>query len=344
MSFETVLSRRRVVRAAACAAAAGFADAACAPVWGAEVSGRVPVNIVIIAGNNASALQAFIEQQGYLEEFGVAATVFAVSDGSKATGALLSGSADICTGSGVAQVLPAIEKGGALKIVAGTAVLPLTALYSARPEIKSAKDLVGRTVGVGAPGALLHQLVVALMNKKGLDYRKVDFVNVGSSSDLVKAISAGTVDAGVGDYELYAQQANFGIHSLSDGELWTELPEFVNQGAYVATSAITQKRDAIVRTLAAYAKAFLVLQNGNSLNAYLKARSTAVVGSSPAGSEAQWRFYQKYKPYLTTLTLSDDRLSYMQELNTLLGVQSKVLPSDRVADFSLARDAIKLLG
>ena len=34
----------------------------------------------------------------------------------------------------------------------------------------------------------------------------------------------------------------------------------------------------------------------------------------------------------------------MQELNKSLGVQKEILPINRVADMSLARDALKLIG
>jgi ABC-type nitrate/sulfonate/bicarbonate transport system substrate-binding protein len=339
-------SRRQIVRLGAAGALGTMASLGTPmflPARAAETSGSIPINIVIIAGNNSNVLQTLIDQQGYLEQFGVAATVLAVSDGTKATSALVSGAADICTGSGISQVLPAIENGGSLKIVAGTAALPLTAIYSSNPDVKSTKDLIGRTVGVGAPGALLHQLMVALLSKKGLDYSKVKFVNIGSSSDVVRAIVAGTVDAGVGDYELYEQQSKFGIHSLSDGDLWSELPEFVNQGACVSDQGIRGKREGLVRTLAAYAKTFQFLQGPQSKEAYLKARATTLPKDSPGGGEAQWNFYQKYQPYLKTLTLSEERMKYMQDLNVLLGVQKKLLPFDQIADFSLAQDALKRL-
>jgi hypothetical protein len=44
------------------------------------------------------------------------------------------------------------------------------------------------------------------------------------------------------------------------------------------------------------------------------------------------------------LTLSPERLRYMQELNIRFKVQKQTLPFERVADMSVAADALKLLG
>src|SRR5262249_8705135 len=152
--------------------------------------------------------------------------------GSKVIGALLSGSGDVCAGSGFASVFPAIEKGGKLKILAGASLLTDQAVFSAKPDIKSVKDLKGRTIGTGAPGALVHQMMVALLHKKGIKVSDVTFVNVGSNVDVFRAVVAGTVDAGPSAVDVYHEQAKYGVHSLTDGDLWAELPEYTNQAAY----------------------------------------------------------------------------------------------------------------
>ena len=62
-----------------------------------------------------------------------------------------------------------------------------------------------------------------------------------------------------------------------------------------------------------------------------------------AEGEAQWNYIQKFKPYAVDLTLDEERLRYMQQLNVDLNVQGKVLPYAQVADMSLAREALALL-
>jgi NitT/TauT family transport system substrate-binding protein len=304
----------------------------------------IPVNIVNTASNSTMALQELIKQQGYFEEFGLAATTLNVADGSKLMGALFSGSSDICILSGFSQVFPAVEKGGKLKIIAGAGLLLQDAIYSAKPDIHHVKDLEGRTVGSGSPGALLHQFTVALLRKKGVDVSKVKFVNVGSSASVFNAVVAGTVDAGPSLIDVYPEQKKYGVHSLEDGDLWKELPEYTYQGSYAADRAITEKRDALVRVLAVYGKLYRFLSSPNSHDAFMRARAAVLKKSDAAEGEFEWQFAQKYKAYATDLTLSEDRIDYMQKLNVEFGIQKKVLPFNEVADMSLAKDAVKLLG
>ena len=247
------------------------------------------------AGSLNLVFDALMKQQGYFKEFGVDATVQNVSDGSKIISALLGGNGDMCAGSGFSSLLPAIEKGAKLKILAGAALNPLTALYSSRKDIRSAKDLIGKTVGTGAPGALLHELVVGLMIKKGLDYTKVTFVNVGSGNDIFKAVMAGTVDAGHGEVGFYTQQEKYGVHALTDGALWDELPEYTIQASFASDEVIAKKRETIVRCLAAYAKMYRFVQSPNSFEAWRQARATALGSNDLVEAKTQWDFYQSGK-------------------------------------------------
>jgi len=312
----------------------------------AKTAAPIKVNIVNTASNVTYTIQQLLKNKGWLEDFGLEPITQNVSDGGKLMGALLSGGSDICLLSGFGQVLVAIEKGAALKVVGGAALLPEQAVFAKKPEIKTLKDLEGRTVGTGSVGALLYQLMVTLMEKKGVDIKKVKFVNIGSSADVFRAIVAGTVDAGPSLYDVYAEQARFGVHSLTDGNFWTQLPEYTYQGSYVSDQAIAHKRDALVRVLAAYCKAYRFISSPNSLPDYIKARQEALKGDPKlAAKEAttEWGFVQKYKPYATDLVLSKKRIDYMQGLNVKFGLQKHVLPYEKVTDMSLAEDAVKLL-
>lgn len=304
----------------------------------------IPVNIVNTASNSTMALQELLKQQGFFDEVGLAPTTLNVADGSKLMGALFSGSSDICILSGFSQVFPAVEKGGKMKILAGAGLLLQDAIYSAKPDVQHVKDLEGKTVGSGSPGALLHQFTVALLRKKGVDASKVKFVNVGSSASVFNAVVAGTVDAGPSLIDVYPEQKKYGVHSLQDGDLWKELPEYTYQGSYASDRAIAEKRDALVRVLAAYGKLYRFISAPNSHDAFMRAREAVLKKSDPAEGEFEWQFTQKYQPYATDLTLSEERIDYMQKLNVEFGIQKKILPFNEVADMSLSKEALKLLG
>jgi ABC-type nitrate/sulfonate/bicarbonate transport system substrate-binding protein len=327
------LSRRTFLGASAAALAAGATH----PAWAAGV----PVNIVNTAGNTNLVLATMLKQLGYFDQFGLEANIQHVADGSKLIGSLLSGEMDMCALSGFGQVLPAIEKGAKLKILAGGAVLPLQAIFTKNPAIKSLKDLEGKTVGTGSLGALLHQMVVATLRKNGVDEKKVTFVNIGSSTDVFRAVAAGTIDAGPA--EVWMEGRN-GARSIDKGRFYVDLTEYTYQASYGSDRAIAGRRDALVRTLAAYGKLYRFLADPKSQEPFLKAFATATGKDDREEADAQWKFYNQYKPFSLDLVLSEERVRYMQELNLSLGVQKTVLPFDQVCDMSIARDAIKLMG
>ena len=74
----------------------------------------------------------------------------------------------------------------------------------------------------------------------------------------------------LGVIDVYNQQQKYGVHVLSDGEFWRELREYVYQGSYASDKAIAEKRDSLVRLLAAYAKLYRFIQDGDSKAAFLK--------------------------------------------------------------------------
>jgi len=314
------------------------------PARGAE---PIRVNIVNTYSNSTRTLQALLQQKGWLEEYGVAATTLNIADGSKLMGALLSGSSDICLLSGFGQVLTAREKGASVKVVGGACMLAFQAMFAKNPAIRTLQDLEGHTVGTGSIGALLHQTTVALLEKKHVDVSKIRFVNLGSSADVFRGVVAGVVDAGPALYDVYEQQARYGVHSLVDGDFWTELPEFAYQGSFASDQAIATKREGLVRVLAAYARLYRHISGPNSRDDYIKARQDGVGGDPAVAAEeadSEWRFIQKYQPYATSLVIDEARIDYMQQLNLKSGMQQTILPYAEVTDMSLARDAVRRLG
>jgi ABC-type nitrate/sulfonate/bicarbonate transport system substrate-binding protein len=295
-------------------------------------------------GVTGLTLQEVGQAQGFFDAFDVKPNVLQVSDSAKCVAAVLSGSSQICLWSGFNQVIPAIEKGAKLKILAGALVLPSLALYSGRDDIRTVKDLSGKVIGVGTPGAVLHQMTALLLRKKGVSLDSVTFRNVGSNADIFKAVVARTVDAGLSDVDVFDEQARYGVHALSDGMLWIEIPEYTNQATYASDAAILNHRDELVRVLAAYAKTYRFISQPTSQAAFEKAREKVTGKSDPKAAMTQWNWIQKYRPYATDLVLTREKIDLIQKLNIDFKVQKQVLPMSEVADMSLAQDALKLLG
>jgi ABC-type nitrate/sulfonate/bicarbonate transport system substrate-binding protein len=277
------------------------------------------------------------------ERFGLEPEVLAVSDGSKILGGIVGGSVDISLASGFGQVFPAIEHGARLKIVGGGLLIPTVAMFTGKADVNSLKDLEGRTVGTGAIGAQVHQMVMALLRKYGVDVTKVRFANIGASPDILRAVSAGTVDAGPGAAALIPNAAQYHVRPLPHGNLSVELREYTYQAAWTSEEAIATRRDGLVRTLAAFAKLYRLVQSPGGKEPFLAARRTVMASEPESDHVAEWEYIQTYKPFAVNLVLTPERLRYVQQLNVEFGVQKAVLPFERVADMSLAREAIGLL-
>jgi ABC-type nitrate/sulfonate/bicarbonate transport system substrate-binding protein len=303
----------------------------------------VGIKIANAAGSLNLTMAELMRQLQFLESLGLAPELLNVADGTRILGGLVGGSVDISTMSGFGQAFPAIERGAPIKILAGGAMLPGLALFSARPGVTVLKNLEGRTIGTGSIGALVYQLTMILLQKYRVDTSAIRFVNVGSSADILRAVAAGTVDAGAADVALIAHAAEHHVHLIEHGNMSVELKEYTYQGAWTAAQNIASERDALVRTLAAYAKLYRFVQSPGSREAFFRAHRKVFPAAPESESQAQWDYVQAYKPFAMDLTLSPERLRYMQALNVSFKVQKEILPFERVADMSLAKDALKLL-
>jgi ABC-type nitrate/sulfonate/bicarbonate transport system substrate-binding protein len=305
------------------------------------LSPRGKINIVCTSSSIQLTITELMTRMGFLKKLGLDATIAHVPDGSRLLAALLSGDMDICISSGFAQIYPAIEKGAKMKIIAGANTVVAQAVYSAKPYIRRLKDLEGRNVGSGSPGSLLHSSMVAAMIKEGVDYKKVNFVNVGSNSDVFKAVAVGKVDAGASTVDVYFDQAKYGVHVVA--EMWKVIPDYPYQGAYATDAAIAAKRNTLIRTLAAYAQLYRFMMRPESRQPWIDAYLTAA-GKDAKHAEDLWRFNQQAQSYAVNLTVPDSRLEYLQKLNLLLGVQHKEIPMNMLRDMSLAEEAVRAIG
>lgn len=328
---------RRQVLGTGCSAASLLVLPGCAR----DASTVSPVGIVLTNGISGFVVQELARQLGYLQARHVQSKQLVVSDGSKCVAALVSGAAEISFGSGFNQVPPAIANGARLKIVAGALNLCPLAMFSAKPDVSRVTDLAGKTIGIGPLGAVVHQTTVILLKKKGVDVNTVQFRNVGSAVDIFKAVVAGTVDAGFADVDVFDQQQKYGVHALSDGLLWKEIPEYTNQATYASEEAISRDRESLVRMLAAICKVYRFISSPGSRSDYLRAWRKVSQQADPTQAITQWNWIQQNHPYDTNLVLSDERIDFVQRMNVEFGTQKKVLPVAQLADMSLARDALK---
>ncbi len=301
------------------------------------------IRIVDAGGPHELVTIELMRRQGFMERMGVTADKLYVTNGADAVEVLRAGKADVAMQVGFGPALVAIEQGEPLRVIAASNLLTVHALYSKDPAIRRLKDLQGRTVGIGRSGALVHQLIYAALRKQGIDPATVNLVTIGNSATIFKALQAGKVEAGFGETDVYEHQAHYGVHALEDGVLWESLPEFPNQSSFATQAAINDKRDVLVRTLAAHLLLYRFLQHPDSWDEYAAAWTVALPESTLEEAKVQWNFYQRYHPFAENLLLPQAQLNYLQELNVSMGLQTRVLSFDQVTDLSLAHEAVQLI-
>src|SRR5262249_24927552 len=157
------------------------------------------IRIVDAGGSHEQVTVELMRRENCFERAGVAAHRSFVANGAEAVSTLLEGKADAAMQVGFGPALAAIADGAPLRVVGGANLLTIHAIYSKHPDIRRIEDLAGRTMGIGSPGALTHQLVVAALRKRGADPSQVRFVSIGNSAAIFKALLARDVDAGFGE-------------------------------------------------------------------------------------------------------------------------------------------------
>lgn len=117
-----------------------------------------------------------------------------ISDGSIFIQALAAGEIDFLHALGGTSALIAASNGVELKILNTCSRSPKEfMILTNNDSIKSAADLAGKKVA-GPKGTILHQVLIAALDKEGLSMDDVEFVNMGIPEASV-ALSDGSVDA-----------------------------------------------------------------------------------------------------------------------------------------------------
>ena len=297
---------------------------------------RFTVKVASNQGVENSSLQQLMADRGFARALSLDVQIVESKTINGPMDAILAGEADICMVSGFVGVLPAIEQGREMRLVGAAMNLPALAVYTRDTAIRRVEDLAGRTFGVGGMNGLLHVLALALLRKKGVDTSSVKFVNVGSNAQVLEAVAAGKVDAGLSGP---AGLTLSSVRVLDGGRLWEAVPEYTYQPAYASVRALKEKPEALARCVAAYTRLYRYMSGPSSKAAYLAARHKAANEPTSAEGESVWNFIRTVQPYALQPGLTPQRVAYLQELNVALGLQKQVLPYDRVVDTAPARGA-----
>lgn len=149
---------------------------------------KLPLNVPSIIEKNKMLFEEAFGKEGMEVVFPE------ITQGSKMTEALASGSLDFCNALGGTSAILAAANGVDLKIIGIYSRAPKAFTIMAKAGgIQDIEELRGKKI-VGPKGTILHQLLVSALVEKGMDLDDVEFINMGIGDGLA-ALSSGSADA-----------------------------------------------------------------------------------------------------------------------------------------------------
>ena len=194
-------------------------------------------------------------QLGYFKDEGLSVEISDLRGGSEALAALMGGSVDMVTGF-YEHTIRARGQGKKLVMVALFDRFPGLVLMVGRAhvhQVHSIKDLVGKPVGVTAPGSSTDQLVKYILRQNNLEPQSIPVVT-GGTSTMVAALEQDRVWAGVTTDPLASKLERDGIAKvLYDTRTEKGTLEVFGgpwpAGGFYATSEFIQENPAIVQSM-----------------------------------------------------------------------------------------------
>lgn len=277
-------------------------------------------------------------EKGFFKKEGLDVELVLITEGATILKAVVADdlqSADL----GSSPIFPAIEKGAPIKMI-GAFFPGANYTIFGKKDIKKLSDLYGRTIATSAPGALLHMLAVAVLTTNKLDPGKVQFVNIGTSAEVFRAVMAGKVDAGVtlSTYQPEIDQ-NPNLHAIAS--VPNHVPQFVRLGLITSDKTIKEKSEPLTRFLVAYAMGHRYALQNKDETIKLASKITGMTVEKMA-----WEFdwYIKNKVFDPNFGVTPAQIKYMQELSIQSKAQEKMVPFEKMVNLEFRKKVLETIG
>jgi NitT/TauT family transport system substrate-binding protein len=134
--------------------------------------------------------------RGWFKDENLDVSIIYGDGGANTIQAILTGSADIVTGTGSLGVITAFAKGGAITAISNARFGTGDLLWYVRPEspIKSVNDLNGKSLVYSRPGSTTHLAALYIVKEYGL--KDVKLVSVGGAAAARTQVMSGQLDTG----------------------------------------------------------------------------------------------------------------------------------------------------
>lgn len=245
---------------------------------------------------------------GIFDKHGLDVTLNQINSSSQAVASLRSKSVDIATGpAGV--ILDAIAKGVTDFTIFGEC-MPHTVLEIwVQPNIKSVKDLVGKTISSTNPNSLGDLMIGVWLAKNGIKKSDVNVVYLGGLGNLISAMKANKTEATLILPPLGEQLLPSGQKRLGD----LRDIAYSNQGWAATKSYAAKNGDAMQRFAAAATEGIAFVKRN-------KQKSVSVLPKYAGVTNEEWNAYayEFFAPLLTVIPrVTPELLKVTQEISTV---------------------------
>jgi NitT/TauT family transport system substrate-binding protein len=262
-----------------------------APAW-AQTKTRI--NWTAVTGAQSGMFMA--QQEGLFKKNGLDVELVHIPSSSRGIQTILAGEIAFSFMDGANEVQADI-KGANIALVAGATNRQVFSLI-ARPEIKKIGDLRGKKIGITRIGSSTHTSALFALGTAGLkpsDYQILPLMEV---PNILTALMAGQVDAGVVSPPTNSRARKAGLNELMN--LAKEGPEYVSVGVGTSRSYINANEDIVRRVVRSYAEGVYLFKTNKEMalkmiQNQLKVKDVDI----QEDTYNQFRQYLEYPPYVS---------------------------------------------
>ncbi len=210
-------------------------------------SQSVPVVRVSTLVSQFGALPIYLaEEKGLDNEQGIQFEIIRGRSAKATAEAVVTGDADFTATS--TTTISLINSGAPLKVV-GFLVHDNICSFFAREDIMNVSQLHGKKIGVDYIGGIYHVQTVPALRSFGIEPEEVSFVGLGGPRDVISALKAGEIDAGMASSPLSALVIGEGFRKLFDYN--DVAPDWILGGVSTSERFIEEHPERVVKFLGA---------------------------------------------------------------------------------------------
>jgi NitT/TauT family transport system substrate-binding protein len=262
-----------------------------APTW-AQTKTRI--NWTAVTGAQSGMFMA--QQEGLFKKNGLDVELVHIPSSSRGIQTILAGEIAFSFMDGANEVQADI-KGANIALVAGATNRQVFSLM-ARPEIKKIGDLRGKKIGITRIGSSTHTSALFALGTAGLkpsDYQILPLMEV---PNILTALMAGQVDAGVVSPPTNSRARKAGLNELMN--LAKEGPEYVSVGVGTSRSYINANEDTVRRVIRSYAEGVYLFKTNKAMALKMVQNQLKVKDVDiQEDTYNQFRQYLEYPPYVS---------------------------------------------